>query len=97
MEMSGQLYAEPLHRQGKKPWYPLYRRMGGPHSRSGHGGEEKNFQPLPGLEPPIIQSAAQLYTTELSRILLFSGIQFILSATETHQFMYILGIYVCAV
>jgi hypothetical protein len=28
--------------------------MVGPQSRSGHGGEEKNAQPLPGLEPPII-------------------------------------------
>jgi hypothetical protein len=25
-------------------------------SGSGSGGEEKNFQPLPGHEPPIIQS-----------------------------------------
>jgi hypothetical protein len=28
-------------------------------SRSGHGGEDKNSQPLPGLEPPIIQPVAQ--------------------------------------
>jgi hypothetical protein len=29
----------------------LDRRLGGPQSRSGHsGGEEKNSQPLPGLE-----------------------------------------------
>jgi hypothetical protein len=35
---------------------------------SGHGGEQKNFQPLPGLEPPIIQPVAQRYTTELSRL-----------------------------
>jgi hypothetical protein len=27
--------------------------------RSGRGGEEKNYQPLPGLEPPIIQPVAQ--------------------------------------
>jgi hypothetical protein len=42
------------------------RRMGGPQSRSGRGGEEINSQPLSGLEPPIIQPVAQRYTTELS-------------------------------
>jgi len=29
----------------------LGRRLGEPQSRSGHVGEEKNSQPLPGLEP----------------------------------------------
>jgi hypothetical protein len=38
--------------QRNSPWYPLDKRLGGPQSRSGCGGEEKNFQPLPGLEPP---------------------------------------------
>jgi hypothetical protein len=47
--------------------YPLDRRLGGPQSRSGRSGEEKNSQPLPGLEPPIIQPLAQL-----SRLLDFS-------------------------
>jgi len=28
--------------------------LDGPQSRSGRGGEEKNSQPLTGLEPPII-------------------------------------------
>jgi hypothetical protein len=42
--------------QGKSLWYPFDRRLGGPQSQSGHGSEEKNFQPLPGLEPLIIQS-----------------------------------------
>jgi hypothetical protein len=37
----------------KVPWHPLDRRLGGPQSRSGRSGEEKNSQPLPGLEPPI--------------------------------------------
>jgi hypothetical protein len=30
-------------------------RLDRPQSRSGHGGEEKYSQPLPGLEPSIIQ------------------------------------------
>jgi hypothetical protein len=48
----------PLYPQGKVPWYPLDRRLGGPQSRSGGGDEEKNPRPLPGLEPPIIQPVA---------------------------------------
>jgi hypothetical protein len=62
MEVCGQ-----LHPKGRSPWYPLDRRVGGPQSRSGLGGEEIKSQPLPGLEPPIIQPVAQRYTTELSR------------------------------
>jgi hypothetical protein len=42
------------------------RRLGGSQSRSGHGGEEKNSYPLPGLEHPIIQPVAQSYTNEIS-------------------------------
>jgi hypothetical protein len=30
----------PLYPQGKSPWYPLDRRLGGAQSRSGHGGED---------------------------------------------------------
>jgi len=52
--------SRPLYLQGKGPWYPLDRRLGEPRSRYGHGGGEKNSQPLPGLEPPIIQPIAQL-------------------------------------
>jgi hypothetical protein len=58
-----------LYSEGKSPWYPLDKRVGGPQSRSGSGGEEKNSQPLPGLEALIIQPEAQRYTTELSRLL----------------------------
>jgi hypothetical protein len=41
----------PFYPQGKSPRCPLDRGLGGPQSRSGHGGEEKNFQPPPGIEP----------------------------------------------
>jgi hypothetical protein len=58
----------PLYPQAKSPWYPLDTRLGGPQSRSGRGDEEQNFQPLPGLEPPIIQPVAQRYTSELFRL-----------------------------
>jgi hypothetical protein len=52
---------QPLYPQGKSPWYPLDRRLGEPQSWSGHGGEEKNSQPLPGLEPLIIQNVAHKF------------------------------------
>jgi hypothetical protein len=58
----------PLYPQGKSPWYPLDRRLDGPQSRSGRGGEEKNYQPLLGLEPPTIQPVAQRCTIGLSRV-----------------------------
>jgi hypothetical protein len=56
----------PLYPKRKSPWYPLDRRLSGPQSRSGHGGEEENSKPLSGLEPQIIQPVAQCCTTELS-------------------------------
>jgi hypothetical protein len=65
MEVSGQLHASDALHQGKVPWYPLYRRLGGPQTRSERGGEEKNFHPLPGLEPPINQPVAQRFATKL--------------------------------
>jgi hypothetical protein len=57
----------PLYPQGRSPGYPLDRRLGGHQSLSGRGGEEKNSQLLPEIEPPIIQPVAQRYTAELSR------------------------------
>jgi hypothetical protein len=59
----------PLYTQGKNPCYPLYRRLGGPQSRSGRGDEEKNSRPLLGLEPLIIQPVVQRYTIVLCRLL----------------------------
>jgi hypothetical protein len=56
--------SRPLYPQGESPWFPLDGRLGGPQSRSGRS-EEKNSQPLPGLEPVIIHPLAQCYTSEL--------------------------------
>jgi hypothetical protein len=47
MEVSGQLHAP----AALPPGYPLDRRLGGPQSHSGCGGEEKNAQLPPGIEP----------------------------------------------
>jgi hypothetical protein len=51
MEVSGQLHAPAALPQGKSPYYPLERRLGGPQSRSGLSDEEKNSHPSPGMEP----------------------------------------------
>jgi len=59
-----------LYPQAKNPWYPLDRRLCGPQSRYGRCGEDKNSQPLPAHEPPIIQPTAQRYTTELSLLII---------------------------
>jgi len=53
-----------LYLQGKTPWYPFDRRLGGPKSRPGRDGEEKNSQPLLGFELPITQLHS-IYTTFL--------------------------------
>jgi hypothetical protein len=58
----------PFHPHGNSSWYQSDMRLGGSQSRSGRGGEEKNSQPLPGLESPIIQPVAERYITELSRL-----------------------------
>jgi hypothetical protein len=52
MELSGQLHAPAALPPGKEPRYPLDRRPGGPHNRSGRCGEEKNLS-LPGIEPGL--------------------------------------------
>jgi hypothetical protein len=60
MEVSSQLYSPAALLPGKEPRYPLDRRLGGPQSRSGHGGQEKNSQPRRESNPrtPIVQPIA---------------------------------------
>jgi hypothetical protein len=65
----------PLYTQGKSPCYPLDTRLGGVQSRSRHGGDEKNSQPLSGFEPLMIQPIVQRYTSELSRLIYFTRVQ----------------------
>jgi hypothetical protein len=70
------LTPRPLNTQGNSPRYPLDRRLGGPQSRSGRGGEEKNSQPPPGIEPlnpdrparnPALYRLSYHYESELER------------------------------
>jgi hypothetical protein len=51
MEVSSQLQAPAAYSQGKSHCYPLDMSLGGPQSRSGCGGEDKNSQLSPGIEP----------------------------------------------
>jgi hypothetical protein len=50
MEVSGRLHASASLPTGEDPWYPLDRRLGGPQSRSGRGGEERDSHPLSEFE-----------------------------------------------
>jgi hypothetical protein len=54
MEVSGQLHAPAALPPEKEHMVPTGWRLGGPQSRSEHGGDEKISQSLPGLEHPII-------------------------------------------
>jgi len=48
MEVSRQFYAVATLPWGKRPQYPLDRRLGGLQSQSEHGGEEKRSPRLAG-------------------------------------------------
>jgi hypothetical protein len=43
MKVSGQLHALDCSFLGKSPWHPLDSMLGGPQSRTGYRGEEKNL------------------------------------------------------
>jgi hypothetical protein len=51
MEVSGQFHTPAASPPGKDPLVPIGRRLGGPQSHSGRGGDEKNSQPPAGIEP----------------------------------------------
>jgi hypothetical protein len=40
----------PFYAGGKRPRYPLGRRLGEPHNWSEHCGEDRNFLPVPEIE-----------------------------------------------
>jgi hypothetical protein len=49
--------------------FPLTRRLGGPQSRLGHCGVEKNHLQLPKIEPQQFNQQLVVILTELSRLL----------------------------
>jgi hypothetical protein len=54
----------PLYPRGKRPRYPLDRKLGGPQSRSGRSGEEKilDHTGTRTLTPSVVQPVANRYT-----------------------------------
>jgi len=62
MEVTGQFEAPATFPQGKETRYPLDRRLGGPQSRSGRGGEEKKFHDCPCRELNPDRSGCSLAT-----------------------------------
>jgi hypothetical protein len=59
MEVSGQLHAP----AALPPRYLLDKRLSGPRRRSGHGVEEKNSQPPPGIKAhQVVQPVASRAT-----------------------------------
>jgi hypothetical protein len=54
MGLNGQLHTPAALLLGIQPQHPLYSRLDGPQSLSGHHGEEKNLLPLSGIKPQLI-------------------------------------------
>jgi hypothetical protein len=70
LEVTGQLHAPATLAPGKESLVPIQQEAGwAPELVWTRCGEEKISQPLPGLEPLIIQPESQRYTTELTRLL----------------------------
>jgi hypothetical protein len=62
MEMSGHLHALAAFTLREiVPLCPLDKRLGGPQTRYGRCGEEKNLEPA-GNQTPVVQSITGLYT-----------------------------------
>jgi hypothetical protein len=58
MRVGGQRHAPAALPPGKT-WYQLYRRLGGPQSRS---GQVRKISPTPGFDPRTVQPGASSYT-----------------------------------
>jgi hypothetical protein len=59
MEVNDQLHAVAALTQGKELRYPFDRRLGGPQSRSGRGGEDRIILATAENRTLFIQSVAQ--------------------------------------
>jgi hypothetical protein len=69
-----------LYPRGNSSRYALYRRLGGPQSRSGLCGEEKNVLSLPGIEPRLLSRPAcslVAIPTELARLHMYGVLSLI--------------------
>jgi hypothetical protein len=70
MEGCGRFTPRPRNPPGKSPRYPLDRRLVGPQSRYGHGGEEKTYHRHPCREQNPGRPAPSLVSipTKLPRL-----------------------------
>jgi hypothetical protein len=63
LEVTGQLHSPVALTPGKKPQYPLDRRLGGPQNRSGPSRDEKILDPTGTWTPTlVVQPVAGCYT-----------------------------------
>jgi hypothetical protein len=68
LDGSGQLHAPAALPTGERaPLYTLDRRLGGPQSRSGRRGEEKNLSSA-GIRIPAVQPVARRYRILKTRV-----------------------------
>jgi hypothetical protein len=83
--VSGQRHAPAaLYLRGKDPRYPLDRRLGGLHSRSGRRGWKKNPLPLSGIEPRSSSPWLDTILTELPRLVIIIIIIIIIIIMPTY-------------
>jgi hypothetical protein len=68
MKMSGEFYAPATVSPGIKLRYSLHRRLGGPQSRNGRSGEEKNFHSCRESNPGRPERSLVTILAELSRL-----------------------------
>lgn len=86
--MSVSLTPRPLY-VGKYRRYPLNERLGGPKSRFGRFGEEKNPLPLSGFEPQTIQPIAFRYTDNTTLGQLISTLKNELDLSQAIKITYV--------
>jgi hypothetical protein len=55
----GQRHGSASLSPGRRPWYPLYRRLGGSQDLA---GRVRKISPPPGFDPPTVQAVASRYT-----------------------------------
>jgi hypothetical protein len=67
--VSGQLHAPAALPPGKSPQYPLYRRLGGPQSRSERNGEVKILDPTGTRTPNVIVVGFNFFEIKIFLIL----------------------------
>lgn len=59
--MGWEIYFTPCHiTPAKQLWYPLNRKLGGPHTQPGRYGKEINILFLPGMEPLFLRRPARI-------------------------------------